>query len=196
MRDSPRPIVWILIPIGGLCINVGLVKGDGVASDKETTYRSDKMPMTIRGKALLEAELKKLMHEERPAVIKAIEEARAHGDISENAEYDAAKERQALIEGRISDIQGKLAGAEVVDTTTIQADRVVFGAHVKVLDLESEDEVTYQIVGVDEANVKNGMISILSPLARALIGKRQGDTVMVQSPKGDREYEIIKFEYK
>ena len=167
-----------------------------MASDKETVLRTDKMPMTIRGKGLLEAELKKLMVEERPAVIKAIEEARAHGDISENAEYDAAKERQALIEGRISDIQGKLAGAEVVDTTSIRSDRVVFGAHVKVLDLESEDEVTYQIVGVDEANVKNGMISILSPLARALIGKKQGDTVMVQSPKGDREYEIIKFEYK
>ena len=167
-----------------------------MASDKETAMRSDKMPMTIRGKALLDAELKKLMLEDRPAIIKAIEEARAHGDISENAEYDAAKERQGLIEGRISDIQGKLAGAEVIDTTLIRADRVVFGAHVKVLDLESEDEVTYQIVGVDEANVKNGMISILSPLARALIGKKQGDTVMVQSPKGDREYEIIKFEYK
>lgn len=157
---------------------------------------TDKLPMTIRGKAMLEAELKKLLLEERPSVIRAIEEARAQGDISENAEYEAAKERQALIEGRIAEIQGKIAGAEVVDTANIKADRVVFGAHVVILDLENEEESTYQIVGVDEADVKQKMISILSPLARALIGKKDGDVVTVQSPKGDKEYELISFEYK
>ncbi len=165
-------------------------------SSASNVKTSDKLPMTVKGKALLDAELKKLIHEERPTVIRAIEEARAHGDISENAEYDAAKERQAMIEGRIADIQGKLAGAEVVNPAEIKEDRVVFGAIVTILDTETEDESTYQIVGVDEADVKKGMISILSPIARALIGKRKGDTVTVQSPKSDKEYEIIKFEYK
>jgi transcription elongation factor GreA len=157
---------------------------------------NDKLPMTIRGKAMLEAELKKLLLEERPSVIAAIEEARAQGDISENAEYESAKERQAMIEGRIAEIQGKLAGAEVIDTAAIKADRVVFGAHVKAVETESEEEVSYQIVGVDEADVKKGMISVLSPLARALIGKKVGDTVTVQSPKGDKEFEILHFEYR
>lgn len=157
---------------------------------------TDKLPMTIRGKAMLEAELKKLLLEERPTVIRAIEEARAQGDISENAEYESAKERQAMIEGRIAEIQGKLAGAEVIDTSAIKADRIVFGAYVEIIDTESEEEFSYQIVGVDEADVKKGMISILSPLARALIGKKDGETVTVQSPKGDKEFEIISFEYK
>ncbi|MGZ3775357.1 MAG: transcription elongation factor GreA [Pseudobdellovibrionaceae bacterium] len=157
---------------------------------------SDKLPMTIRGKSLLEAELKKLLLEERPSVILAIEEARAQGDISENAEYEAAKERQGMIEGRIAEIQGKLAGAEVIDTSTIKADRIVFGAFVGIVDTESEEEYNYQIVGVDEADVKKGMISILSPLARALIGKKAGETVTVQSPKGDKEFEVLSFEYK
>ncbi|UOF01826.1 transcription elongation factor GreA [Bdellovibrio reynosensis] len=157
---------------------------------------TDKLPMTIRGKAMLESELKKLLLEERPSVIHAIEEARAQGDISENAEYEAAKERQAMIEGRIAEIQGKLAGAEVIDTAQIKADRIVFGAHVEIVDTESEEEASYQIVGVDESDVKNGMISILSPLARALIGKKVGDTVTVQSPKGDKEFEVLAFKYK
>ncbi len=157
---------------------------------------NDKLPMTIRGKGLLEAELKRLLLEERPSVILAIEEARALGDISENAEYEAAKERQSMIEGRIADIQGKLAGAEVVDTAGITADRIVFGAHVSIVDTETEEEVSYQIVGVDEADVKQSMISILSPLARALIGKKVGDTATVQSPKGDKEFEILAFKYK
>lgn len=157
---------------------------------------NDKLPMTIRGKALLDAELKKLIHEERPEIIKAIEEARAQGDISENAEYESAKERQAMIEGRIAEIQGKLAGAEVIDTAAIKADRIVFGAHVTVVDLETDEKSSYQIVGGDEADVKNGMISIMSPLSRALIGKKEGDVVTVQSPKGDREYEIVSFMYK
>jgi transcription elongation factor GreA len=156
----------------------------------------DKMPMTTRGKALLETELRKLMVEERPSVIKAIEEARAHGDISENAEYEAAKDRQGHIEGRISDIQTKLAMSEVVDPSEIKEDRIVFGAHVKIQDVDTEEVSHYQIVGLDEADVKQGMISVLSPLARALIGKRVGDTATVQSPKGDKEYEVLSFEYK
>lgn len=157
---------------------------------------ADTLPITVRGKALLDAELKRLMVEERPGVIRDIEEARAHGDLSENSQYDAAKERQAMIEGRIAEIQGKIAGAEVINPAEIKSDRIVFGAHVTIVDEETEDESTYQIVGVDEADVKQGMISILSPLARALIGKKVGDSVVVQSPKGDKDYEIVSFEFK
>lgn len=156
---------------------------------------SDILPITIHGKHMLEAELKKLIFEERPAVIKAIEEARAQGDISENAEYDAAKERQGMIEGRIGEIQGKLAGVEAIDPSTIKSDRIVFGATVEIEDAETEEKATYQIVGVDEADVKKGKISIISPLARALIGKKQGDSINVQSPKGDKEYEILSFKF-
>lgn len=156
----------------------------------------DKNPMTLRGKAMLEAELKRLIHEERPAVIRSIEEARSHGDISENAEYDAAKDRQSHIEGRIGEIQGKLAQAEAVDPATIKSETVVFGATVHLQDLETEEKTKYQIVGLDEADVKKGLISVLSPMARAMIGKKKGDTIVVQSPKGDREYEILSFEYK
>jgi transcription elongation factor GreA len=161
-----------------------------------TSNVNDKMPITTRGKAMLETELKRLMHEERPQVIKAIEEARAQGDISENAEYDAAKERQAMIEGRISEIQSKIAGADVINIAEIKSDRIVFGATVSLIDVEEGDKVTYQIVGVDEADVKQGKISIMSPLARALIGKRNGDVVTVLSPKGEKEYEVVSFEFK
>ena len=157
---------------------------------------ADKMPITVRGKSLLDAELKRLMQEERPAVIRAIEEARSHGDISENAEYDAAKERQAMIEGRISEIQAKIAGGEVVNPADIKSDRIVFGATVTLMDIESEEQVTYQIVGVDEADVKQGRISVMSPIARALIGKRVEDVVVVHSPKGEKEYEVLKFLFK
>ncbi len=153
------------------------------------------LPITLRGKLMLESELKKLILEERPAIIKAIEEARAHGDISENAEYDAAKERQGHIEGRIAEIQGKLAGVEAVEPSTIKSERIVFGATVVISDTETDEKSTYQIVGVDEADVKKGMISIISPLARAMIGKKIGDLVTVQSPKGDKEYEILSFKF-
>ncbi len=156
---------------------------------------NDKLPMTIRGKALLDAELKKLITEDRPTIIRAIEEARAQGDISENAEYESAKERQGMIEGRIADIQGKLAGAEVIDPSQIKSDRIVFGASVEIVDTESEEKFSYKIVGVDEADVKQGMISILSPIARSMIGKKAGETVTVQSPKGDKEFEIISFKF-
>lgn len=156
---------------------------------------SDKMPMTTLGKAQLDAELKRLTLEERPSVIKAIEEARAHGDISENAEYEAAKERQGMIEGRIAEIQAKIASAEVINPAEIKSDRIVFGAHVSLMDTEEEEKVAYQIVGVDEADVKSGKISIMSPLARALIGKKVGDTVTVMSPKGDRDFEVLAFNF-
>ena len=129
-------------------------------------------------------------------MIRQIEEARSHGDLSENAEYDAAKEKQALVEGRIQDIQGKLAGAQVVDPSQIKSDRVVFGTSVRLLDCESNTEVIYQIVGVDEADVKKGYISILSPVARALIGKVKGDLVVVSSPKGEKEYEVLELIFK
>ncbi len=155
----------------------------------------DTLPITLRGKQLLEAELKKLLLEERPTIIKAIEEARAQGDISENAEYESAKERQGLIEGRIQEIQGKIAGAEVINPAEIKSDRIVFGATVEMIDVETEEKSIYQIVGLDEADVKKGMISIMSPLARAMIGKKNGDVVTVQSPKGDKEYEIISFKF-
>ena len=152
---------------------------------------STALPLTVRGKNMLEEELKKLIHTERPEVIKQIEEARSHGDLSENAEYDAAKEKQALVEGRIQDIQSKLAGAEIVDPASIESETVVFGAKVRMLDYDADEEVTYQIVGVDEADVKQGYISILSPIARALIGKKVGDVAVVASPKGEKEYEVL-----
>ncbi|MAE73127.1 MAG: transcription elongation factor GreA [Bdellovibrionaceae bacterium] len=157
---------------------------------------SDKQPMTINGKALLEAELKNLLQVERPQVIKAIEEARDHGDLSENADYDAAKERQGFIESRIAEIQTKLATAEVVDPKKVGSDRITFGATVTLTDLEEDREVTYQIVGEDEADVKQGKISIFSPLARALIGKRVDDVVEISTPKSDKEYEINNIDYK
>ena len=156
----------------------------------------DVLPITLRGKSKLENELRNLMQVDRPAVIKAIESAREQGDLSENAEYDAAKERQAWIEGRINDIQAQLAGAEVVDTSVLRSDRVIFGATVVLQDNETDNNVTYQIVGVDEADVKEGKISIISPLARAMIGKKAGDLVEVRTPNSDREYEIVSFSFE
>ncbi len=158
--------------------------------------KTDRQPMTVAGKARLEAELKQLVQVERPAVIRAIEEARGHGDLSENADYDAAKERQAFVEARIGDIQGKLANAEVVDTSELKSEKVIFGAHVKLLDLETDEELNYQIVGEDEADVKGGKISVFSPLARSMIGKAKGDLVELKSPKGERELEVIDFYFK
>ena len=157
---------------------------------------SDKQPMTVRGKNLLDKELKHLIQVERPDVIKSIEEARSHGDLSENADYDAAKERQGFIEYRIGEIQSKLANAEVVDPTSIKSDKIVFGATVELLDLDSDKKVAYQLVGVDEADIKNGRLSVFSPLGRALIGKKKRDSVELQSPKGDKEYEVLNFKFE
>lgn len=157
---------------------------------------SDKQPMTVRGRDMLNKELRNLLQVERPDVIRAIEEARGHGDLSENADYDAAKERQGFIESRIGEIQAKLANAEVVNPEEIKSDKIVFGATVTVIDLDTDKESIYQLVGVDEADVKQGLLSVFSPLGRALIGKKEGDSVEVQSPKGDKEYEVVRFEFK
>lgn len=157
---------------------------------------SDRQPMTIDGKAKLEAELKNLVQIERPNVIKAIEEARSHGDISENADYDSAKDRQGMIEGRIAEIQGRLANAEVVDTSKLQSGKIIFGATVELQDLETDEKVQYQIVGEDESDVKQGKISVFSPIARSLIGKKKGDIIEFKSPKGEKEFEVLNFFFK
>lgn len=155
-----------------------------------------KQPMTPEGKLRLEEELKHLVHHERPAIIKAIEEARSNGDLSENADYDAAKERQGFVEARIGDIQSKIANAEVIDISTLKSDKVIFGANIVLEDLETNEEITYQIVGEDESDVRAGRISVFSPLARAVIGKKKGDIVEFKSPKGEKEYEVKKFFFK
>lgn len=157
---------------------------------------SDRQPMTLGGKAKLENELKNLLQVERPNVIKAIEEARGHGDLSENADYDAAKDRQGMIEGRIAEIQSKLANAEVVDTASLQSSTIIFGATVEIQDLESDEKVSYTIVGEDESDVKKGKVSIFSPIARSLIGKRKGDIIEFKSPKGEKEFEVLNFFFK
>lgn len=157
---------------------------------------TDRQPMTLFGKAKLETELKHLIQTERPTVIRAIEEARGHGDISENADYDAAKERQAFIEARIGEIQGRLANAEVIDTGTLKSQTIIFGAYVELQDCETDEKHVYQIVGEDESDVKNGKISVFSPLARSLIGKKTGDLIELRSPKGERELEVLKFFFK
>ena len=154
------------------------------------------IPLTVRGAQRLKDELQRLKAVDRPAVISAIAEARAQGDLSENAEYDAAKERQGFIEGRIAEIEAKLAAAQVIDPSTLDADgRVVFGATVELEDVESGGTVTYQIVGDDEADIKQGKISVSSPIARALIGKSAGDVAEVNAPGGLREYEVLDVRY-
>ncbi len=155
-----------------------------------------KTPLTIRGAELLRTELHRLKTADRPQVISAIAEARAHGDLSENAEYDAAKERQSFIEGRIAEVEAKLANAQIIDPKLVDADgRCVFGSTVTLEDLKSREKVIYQIVGDDEADIKKGKISISSPIARALIGKYAGELAEVRAPAGVREYEIIEVEY-
>ena len=157
---------------------------------------SDKVPITARGAEKLREELTRLKTVERPRIIAAIAEARAHGDLSENAEYHAAKEQQSFMEGRIAEIEGKLSDAQIIDPTTVNAEgRVVFGATVKLFDETSDSEVTYQIVGDDEADIEAGKISVNSPIARGLIGKEDGDEVEVQVPDGVRCYEILAIDY-
>ena len=156
----------------------------------------NKIPVTVQGAELLKAELQRLRSVDRPNVIQAIAEARAQGDLSENAEYDAAKERQSFIEGRIAEIEAKLANAQIIDPRTLNAEgRCVFGATVKVEDLDSGDVSTYQIVGDDEADIKNGKISVGSPIARALIGKSEGEVAEVMAPGGIRSYEVLEVQY-
>jgi transcription elongation factor GreA len=155
-----------------------------------------KSPMTIQGAQKLRDELQHLKTVARPQVIQAIAEARSHGDLKENAEYHAAREQQSFIEGRIAEIEGKLASAEVIDVTKLNAGgKAIFGATVVLMNIETEEEVSYKIVGDDEADIKANLISISSPIARALIGKQEGDMAVVQAPGGQKEYEILEVKY-
>ena len=154
----------------------------------------DKIPMTPRGYSALEAELKQLKSVERPAIIKAISEAREHGDLSENAEYHSAREKQSFIEGRIKEIEGILGLSEVIDPTKLSG-AIKFGAKVTLVDEDTDEEKTWQIVGEHEANIEKGLLNIKSPIARALIGKDEGDSVEVRTPGGEKSYEVLKIEY-
>ncbi len=154
-----------------------------------------KFPMTAPGLQRLEEELRHLKSTERPSIIRQIAEARAHGDLSENAEYHAARERQSFIEGRIAELEEVIGSAEVIDISLLSGEHVKFGAVVRLVDEESEREASYQIVGLHEADIKNGRLSVTSPLAKALIGKKVGDTISVPAPGGDRSYEILEVRF-
>jgi len=156
----------------------------------------DKVPMTLLGYQKLEEELRHLRGNERPAIIRAIAEAREHGDLSENAEYHAARERQSFVEGRIQELEDKIGRAEIIDVSKLGGKAIMFGATVTLLDDDTEEEVRYQIVGEDEADIKAGLLSVTSPLARALIGKQVKDSVEVSTPKGSKSYEIVKVSFK
>ncbi len=156
----------------------------------------ERVPMTIEGYRTLEVELQRLKSEERPRIIQAISEARAHGDLSENAEYHAAKEQQGLNEARVADLEDRISRADIVDTSKLSGETVKFGATVTLIDEDTEEKVKYKIVGDFEASVKDGKISISSPIARALIGKSKNDTAEVTTPKGARSYQILKVEWK
>ena len=156
----------------------------------------NKIPLTVRGAETLRAELEELKKVKRPAVIQAIAEARAHGDLKENAEYHAAREQQSFIEGRIKDIESKLSNAQIIDVTTMDAGgRVIFGATVDVVDMHTDEELTYQIVGEDEADLQKGLLSVNSPMARGLVGTEEGDVAVVETPGGKREFEIVEVRY-
>jgi transcription elongation factor GreA len=155
----------------------------------------NKIPMTVEGHQRLQEELKHLKSVERPAIIRAIAEARTHGDLAENAEYHAARERQSFIEGRLADLEDKIARAEVIDISKLSGSVVKFGATVTLADEETDAEQTFRIVGEDEANIKDGRLSVTSPLARALIGKGQGDSVEVSTPRGPKSYEVVTVDF-
>jgi transcription elongation factor GreA len=155
----------------------------------------EKVPMTTNSYSMLEEELKKLKSEDRPNVIRAIAEAREHGDLSENAEYHAAKEQQSFIEGRILELEYKVTRAEVIDTSTIKSNKILFGATINLIDEKNKKEITYKIVGVDETNVEKGLISVSSPVARSLMGKMLGDVAVVNTPGGKTTYEILNIKY-
>ena len=154
----------------------------------------DKIPLTVRGFKALEVELKKLKTEDRPAIISAIAEAREHGDLSENAEYHAAKEKQGFIEGRVKELEGLIGLADVIDPSKMSG-AIKFGATVKIVDEDTDEEKTYQIVGEAEANIEKGLLNLKPPLARALIGKEEGDSVEVKTPGGEKSYEILRIEF-
>jgi transcription elongation factor GreA len=156
----------------------------------------DKFPITAKGFAAMEVELKNLKIVERPGVIKAISEAREHGDLKENAEYHAAKEKQSFIEGRIQELEARISGADVIDVASLTGDTIKFGATVLLIDEDTEEKVTYQIVGEYEADLKKGLLSFTAPISRALIGKKKGDSVEVTTPKGTKGYEIVEVRFK
>ncbi len=157
----------------------------------------NKVPVTVRGHELMKEELRRLKSEERPAVIKAIAEARAHGDLKENAEYHAAKEQQGFIEARIKDLEGKLSHLQVIDVTSMDANgRVIFGCTVELIDENTGEEIKYKIVGEDEADIKTGLISFSSPIARALIGKNEGDSINFSAPGGEKHFEVVEVRYE
>jgi transcription elongation factor GreA len=156
----------------------------------------ERVPMTVEGFKVLEAELQRLKSEERPRIIQAISEARSHGDLSENAEYHAAKEAQGLNESRVAELEDKIGRAEIVDTSKLSGTTIKFGATVTLVDEDTDEKVRYKIVGDLEANVRDGKISISSPISRALIGKSKGETAEVTTPKGPRSYEVLKIEWK
>jgi transcription elongation factor GreA len=168
----------------------------GHAEWETLTMSMERVPMTTEGFKLLEAELQRLKAEERPRIIQAIAEARSHGDLSENAEYHAAKEAQGLNEARVAELEDKISRAEIVDTSKLSGATIKFGATVTLVDEDTDEKVKYKIVGDLEADVKSGKISISSPIARALIGKSKGDTAEVTTPKGARSYEVLKVEWK
>jgi transcription elongation factor GreA len=168
----------------------------GQAEWETLAMSMERVPMTTEGFKLLEAELQRLKAEERPRIIQAIAEARSHGDLSENAEYHAAKEAQGLNEARVAELEDKISRAEIVDTSKLSGTTIKFGATVTLVDEDTDEKVKYKIVGDLEADVKSGKISISSPIARALIGKSKGDTAEVTTPKGARSYEILKVEWK
>jgi len=155
----------------------------------------DRIPITTEGYEKLKKELEKLKTVDRKEVVAAIEEARSHGDLSENAEYDAAKERQGMIEARIAELEGKMGRFQVIDTNTLSGDKIVFGATVVIENIDTEEQKTYKIVGPDEANISNGTVSIMSPLARALVNKKVGDEALVVAPGGEIEYEILEVKF-
>ncbi len=155
-----------------------------------------RVPMTLRGKQILQEKLKHLKEIERPAIVKEIEIARAHGDLSENAEYQYAKDQQGIIETQIRELEAKLSTAEVIDPTKLNSDRVVFGATVTIFDVETEKEETYQIVGADESDFENGLLSVDSAMARAMLGKSEGDDFVVRTSKGPRRMEVVNIQFK
>jgi transcription elongation factor GreA len=172
-----------------------LLRAPAAAPVAEGADAMEKVPMTAAGYAALDAELKKLKSVERPAIIQAIAEAREHGDLSENAEYHAARERQSFVEGRINELESLISRADVIDPLKIAGETIKFGATVKLVDEDTDEEKVFQIVGEVEADVENGKLNIKSPLARALIGKTAGDTVEVMTPGGGRCYEVLKVDY-
>ena len=164
--------------------------------DEKEAHLMEKIPMTPAGHEKLEAELKNLKSVERPAIIEAIATAREHGDLSENAEYSSAKEKQSMIEGRISDLEAKLSRAEVIDPTKQKGSKAVFGATVNVVDVDTDKETTYILVGTEEADLEKGLISVSSPLGRALLGKEEGDEAVFTAPGGTRTYEVLDVKFK